>query len=481
MTSSMYNSIQHFGEFGVKKIEVKIKKFINEGKDLADLVIGLQEDLFEFGRNMLQEVLEDMDNHLRTSGVRKKEWQIVRKDPTSLLTSFGTIRYSRTYFKPKKGGTHRYLVDKIVGIDPHDRISSDVVINATEEAIESSYKKGGNKAAYVEEITKQTVMNIIHDIEVEQPNIEVNEKKEIKVLYIEADEDHVALQGKNAKKDDKGKSRKLAMPRLVYVHEGIDFEKSTRKRKVLKNIRYFGGEYKNSEQLWLEVAEYIDKIYEMDSVDIIYLSGDGASWIKQGLDWIPKSRFVLDNYHLNKYVKEATAHLDDEAITQGLRDGLDEADKCLVKRVFDKILEKTELETKQNAVKDAKRYILNNWSGIEIKVDNYDIVGCSAEGHISHIFSDRLSSRPKGWSTKGADQMSQLRVFKKNGGKVYDLVMAQKKRERQAQRQELQDELICELRTKAKRYDNTWDNSLTVIQKGHKTALYSGLRSIMGI
>lgn len=476
----MYNSIQHFGEFGVKKIEEKIRNFVNEGKDLADLVFGLQEDLFEFGRNILQEVIEDMDEHLRKSGLRKKQWEIVRKDPTTLLTSFGTIRYSRTYFKPKKGGERKYLVDEIVGIDTHDRVSSDVVINAVEESIESSYKKGGKKATYVGEISKQTVMNKVHTIEIEQPKIDM-EKKEIRVLYIEADEDHVALQGKNIKKDDKERKQRIVMPRLVYVHEGIDHEKSTAKRKVLKNIRYFGGEYKKSEDLWLEVSEYIDEVYKMDSVEVIYLSGDGAAWIKQGLDWIPKSKFVLDNYHLNKYVKEATAHLNDEAITQGLRDGLDEADKDLVKRVFEKILEKTEIETKQNAVKDAKRYILNNWSGIEIKLDNYDIVGCSAEGHVSHIFSDRLSSRPKGWSSKGADQMSQLRVFKKNGGKVYDLVMAQKQREKQAEKHALQDELIRELRTAGKKYENIWDSNLTVIQKGHKTALYCGLRNIIGI
>lgn len=478
----MYNSIQHFGEFGVKKIEAKIKNFVNEGKDLADLVFGLQEDLFEFGRNILQEVIEDMDEHLRNSVLRKKQWEIVRKDPASLLTSFGTIRYSRTYFKPKKGGERKYLVDKIVGIDSHDRVSSDVVINAVEESIESSYKKGGQKAAYVGEITKQTVMNMLHTIDVEQPELDVCEKKEVKVLYIEADEDHVALQGKNSKKDKQERIRRIAMPRLIYVHEGIDHEKSTRKRKVLKNVRYFGGEYKNSEQIWLEVVEYIDKIYKLDSVETIYLSGDGAAWIKQGLDWIPKSRFVLDNYHLNKYVKEATAHLGDEAITQGLRDGLDEADKDLVKRVLDKILEKTEIETKRNAVKDVKRYILSNWAGIAIKVDNYDIVGCSAEGHVSHVFSDRLSSRPKGWSLKGADQMSQLRVFKQNGGKVYDLVMAKKKKEKQEEKQALQDELIRELRTAGKRYENTWTGTnLTVLQKGHKTALYSGLRRIIGM
>jgi hypothetical protein len=477
----MYNSIQHFGEFGVKKIEKKVKDFISNQKDLADLVLGLQEDIFELGRNILQEVLEDIDENLRTSGVRKKEWEVVRKDAASILTSFGLLRYNKTYFKLKKGGDRKYLVDNIVGIKPHDRVSSDVVINATEEAIESSYKKGGVNATFVGEITKQSVMNKIHSVEVKQPDVVVNEKKDINILYIEADEDHVALQGKNFKKENTEKTRRISMPRLVYVHEGIDHEKSTGKRKVLKNTRYFGGEYKNSEILWLEVAEYIDEVYKMDSVDVIYLSGDGAAWIKQGLDWIPKSKFVLDNYHLNKYIKEATAHLDDEAITQGLRDGLDEADKDLVKRVFDKILEKTEIETKQNAVKDARRYILNNWVGIEIKLDNFNIVGCSAEGHVSHIYSDRLSSRPKGWSTKGADQMSQLRVFKKNGGKVYDLVMAQKKKEKRIQNQQLQDELVRGLRTEAKRYENTWSSNLTVIQKGQKTALYKGLRNIIGI
>lgn len=213
------------------KIEEKVKDFIINRKDFADLVFGLQEDIFELGRNILQEVLEDIDENFRTSGVRKKEWEIVRKDTASILSSFGTLKYNKTYFKPKKGGKREYLVDKRVGIEPHDKITADVVINAAEEAIESSYKKGGLKASYVEEITKQTVMNIIHTIEVEQPAVEVNEKKEIKILYIEADEDHVALQGKNIKKENNEKPRRISMPRLVYVHEGIDTEKSTGKRK----------------------------------------------------------------------------------------------------------------------------------------------------------------------------------------------------------------------------------------------------------
>ena len=476
----MYNSIQHFLTFGTGKIEKRVKEFIQEQKDLADLVIGLQEELYELGRNIIQEVIVDMDEYLRESESRKQHWEIVRKDPTGILTSFGLINYERTYFKPKKHGKRQYLVDRIVGISPHDRVSADVVINALEEASESSYRKGGEKAAYMDEVSKQAVMNKVHEIEITQPAIEIKEKTALKVLFIEADEDHVAQQGKKGKEQDGKKKRNILMPKLVYVHEGIGYEKSTKKRRVLKNLRYFGGLYKG-EDLWLEVSQYIDEVYDVEKVETIYISGDGASWIKQGLNWIPKSKFVLDNYHLHKYVKTATAHLDDEAIQIGLEDALDEADKDILKKVFDKILKLTESETKRNAVNDSKRYILNNWAGIEVKVDNFEIVGCSAEGHVSHIFSNRLSSRPMGWSKTGVDKMAQLQIYKKNGGKIYDLVMAQKRKEQKAQKEELQDELIRELRTSSKRYENVWNSNLTIIQKGHKTALYSGLRNIAGL
>jgi len=39
-------------------------------------------------------------------------------------------------------------------------------------------------------------------------------------------------------------------------------------------------------------------------------------------------------------------------------------------------------------------------------------LGCSAEGHVSHVLSERMSSRPLGWSRQGAEQMARLRAFK---------------------------------------------------------------------
>ncbi|MGI6537340.1 MAG: ISLre2 family transposase, partial [Caldicoprobacterales bacterium] len=81
----------------------------------------------------------------------------------------------------------------------------------------------------------------------------------------------------------------------------------------------------------------------------------------------------------------------------------------------------------------------------------------------------------------GAAKMSRLIIYKKNGGKVYDLVMAQK-RKHEIERREMQDQLVKEMRKLSEsKYANSWNSKPTVITTGKKTALYNELRSIAGI
>jgi hypothetical protein len=95
--------------------------------------------------------------------------------------------------------------------------------------------------------------------------------------------------------------------------------------------------------------------------------------------------------------------------------------------IFDKIIEITAKDTKQRAVEKAKAYILGNWSGILLSMKGKDEnVRCSAEGHVSHVYADRMSSRPLGWCYTGADKMSRLRIYKYNQGDMLELVRYQK-------------------------------------------------------
>lgn len=207
----------------------------------------------------------------------------------------------------------------------------------------------------------------------------------------------------------------------MYVHEGR--KKVGKDRWKLINPRYFSGVYTNSDELWIEVADYIDEAYDTNTVEKIYLSGDGASWIKNGLGWIKGSIYVLDRYHLSKYVTQATAHM--APITPIMWKHINNGDIKKVRELFFDIISATETETKKNSVREARKYIFKNWDGIRNQYET-DYDGCSAEGHVSHILSSRLSSRPLGWCKTGVDQMARLRAFEANGGVVYDLLMKKK-------------------------------------------------------
>jgi hypothetical protein len=67
-----------------------------------------------------------------------------------------------------------------------------------------------------------------------------------------------------------------------------------------------------------------------------------------------------------------------------------------------------------------------------------------------------MSSRPMGWSVLGCDQMAKFRAFKRNGGKIIELLRYQKKRQKKEERVKQHEELIKELRKK----QSGWDYAL---------------------
>lgn len=458
--------IQQILEKIIESTNKNVEMVLKEGKGISDLVIETKKTLDEVGVELVSGVLEEIDKRVKKDINRKQRWIVKSKDNIkSLGTIFGEVKYKRTYYKDKKTGEYKYLSDELLGIEVHDKLDTSLKAKLVEEAIDSPYRKSGTSASESISLTGQTVMNTIRELgAVENKVIPIKKRnKEIKLLFIEADEDHVALQ-----------NGKCIEPRLVYVHEGRKL--ISKGRYELINKRVFSGVYSSSEDLWLEVADYIDEAYDMDKIEKIYLSGDGASWIKQGIGWIDKSEYVLDRFHLSKYVKKATAHL--PHITPSLWNYINRLEIENVKELFEVILEETETETKKESVKDSKRYILNNWEGIKNQYNN-DYIGCSAEGHISHILSDRLSSRPLGWCKTGVDQMARLRAFKANGGNIYELFIQRRKEELKERRI-----LKLEKRNISKKIISTTANevigNIPLLVDGRNTGLTTMLKSFRG-
>ena len=425
----MINSIQQFQVEGIKRLSEIFNNYTGDLTKIAEMVYGVTDEVTKLGCQMIAEEWESFDELLRNRKDVRKGWHIVRKDETSLLTSLGEVIYKKTLFKNTKTGESCYLLDQLMGLEKHARITEDAEARVLKEASESSYRKGGSHASIKgDTISKEAVMNKLHRLDF--PSIAVSEKMERKSIYIDADEDHVSLQYLDQKGDIKKPRQNTIMPRIIYVYEGVDTEKDGRPRLV--NTKYFGGVYEGTKEirkLWNEVLDYLNEAYDMDAVEHIYINGDGASWIRSGVNIIPKSKFALDKYHMHKYILAATSHLEDSAedARSEIYRAIHKKKKWMAEGIFDKIIEITERDTKQKAVEKAKAYILGNWSGILLSMKGKDEnVRCSAEGHVSHVYADRMSSRPLGWCYTGADKMSRLRIYKYNQGDMLELVRYQK-------------------------------------------------------
>ena len=421
----MIKSIQHFQEVGVKNLEEVMVNYSGNMTKIAEMVYGVTENVVKLGLSMIEEELENYDNHLRKKKGCRGDWHIVKRDETTLLTSLGSITYKKTLFKNKNTREREYLLDRAMGIEKHARMTEDAHAKILEEAVESSYRKGGKNASIGnEEVSKETVMNKVHILRFPKANPQ-KEKKALKHLYIDADEDHVALQYLDKKGDIKKPRNNTIMPKIVYVYEGVENDGT---RNKLLNKKHFGGVYEGSagvEALWNKVYEYIEASYETEKIEKIYISGDGAAWIKSGAKMIAKAKFVLDRFHLHKYIVGATSHLLDSVsdAREEIYSSIYKKRKYLCEQSFDKILDATESEGKRKTVEAAKGYILGNWPGIMEKVRSKDKqLKCSAEGAVSHVYASRMSSRPLGWSRTGADKMARLRIYYYNKGNMLELV-----------------------------------------------------------
>jgi hypothetical protein len=396
-----------------------LKKLMDGEASASDLVIDLEAMLRKVGAKLAGEALEQLDEAIRIGRERKKEWHIERRgDEKNIATALGEVSYRRTYYRHKQRREYAYLSDEWAGIENHARMDDSLRVKLSANAVDGSYQKAVERESHSGIVSKSAVMNAIRKIgklSNEAAKIQ-GKKKPIDIVYVEADEDHVALQQGGT-----------ALAKIIYVHEGKEWVSKGRYR--LKGVRYFTGADQSSEDLWLEVATYLDAAYE--SIGKVFISGDGHRWIKEGLNWIEKSVFVLDRFHLAKYVRQATGHMEHarEPLWGYLERGMSRA----VSDLMDVLEEYAQSPAKKQEVRDAKRYIENHWAAIQ-RQKSQGYVGCSAEGHVSHVLSARFSSRPMGWSLLGLDLLARMRVFQFNEGNLYDFVRYQKMNEAKEQR-----------------------------------------------
>jgi hypothetical protein len=375
----------------------------------------LAEKLNETGREITRQVLEEMDRQIKEKKTERRGWQVWRSgDRKEIVTRFGAVTYERTYYRHKDTKEYTYLVDEQAGYTPHMRVDHHVKAELIACAADLSYRKSGQaigERCGKVSISGQTVKHAVDSFE--RPTLPKQKRKQVPTLYIEADEDHVACQH--------GRSFEA---RLVYIHEGWEANGKGRK---LEQPLYQSSVAEDVHAFWERVWQEADKLYDLEQVENIYLMGDGAAWIRSAKDVFPQAEFILDRFHYMKYVRMAVggAHKQGQILKSAIRFGHIEKAQAVIQE----LVREAVTSSRKQRIKDAWKYIKNNWEAIMALYREEKTVSCSGEGHISHVLSARLSSRPMGWSKDGARHMSYVRVSQANGQSVADQYKIQRQKQ----------------------------------------------------
>lgn len=455
----MYSIIQKIYEKNNKILKEGVKKVLN-GDDVSSLTSAIKDFTDVLGKELFSEIATQIENLVFEDAKRKNQYEAIRFADKSLITKNGKTKFERRYYKDKETGENVCLTDRVLGIEKGERIDKKVKAELIEKAKDQSYSKSGKLVVPEMEISSTTVMRNVRKNEWKMNIEERKEEEKIKAknIFIQVDEDHVKQRNKKGCTISKivtiyTRKRTLTKP------DRIDKVKTPRRELVDKFT--FSGLYKDTQEMWEDVAYYIECTYKKEEIETIFVMGDGASYIKAGTEWIEKSVFVLDTFHLKKYIN----HLNyDEYLKTKLQEAIDQYDPISTESIMEEAIRKIEKEIKEDEelgrttkrlenrlkkIKDTKTYLMNQWQGIEAH-DIYEdkLTGCCQEGQVHHTLSERLSTDAKVWSENGIDEMSQLRAFTQNGGNIYQKIVdisTEEKREKKI------EELEKRIRKKAKK------------------------------
>lgn len=417
----MHNTdiIANLSENFIRRILEIQEGFLKDPENIAMMVYRLSDELQHLGVDIMRAFFEAIDRYLNESSVRKSKFYVEQHSQKKLITSLGTVDYEKTLFSSKECRKEMYYIfDQILGLESHQQLTEDAVAKVLEEAVQTSYRKGGECVNAVDTLSKGAVKDIIHSLEFPENFIIPMQKKVVDVLYIDADEDHAHLQFQLKKGDleinEYGRKKNGIMTKLIYVYEGVEKVSPKSNRHRLIGTHYFCRCTDDNKALWDEVYAYINATYDVSKIKTIYLNADGGPWIKAGMHRIAGIKYVLDEFHLSKYLLKMTGHMKDtqEQARIELCSAIKSKNKADFIEIMDRLRGCTEKESVIKRINESGEYILNNWTAAKTRLRHKEgVVGCSAEGHVYHVLSSRMSTLAMGWSRIGIAKMAQLREW----------------------------------------------------------------------
>ena len=401
----------------IDKIDDVISKFNPSGNvdNYIDLLSSLDNNMADFMRISLKNILEELDRNYCISLERRRKYHIKYKTSRTILTIFGEITYSRYFYKSKLNGKCFCYIDRLLGLKKYDYFDPYIKAEILDYVSNNNYSETanhinsliGNRISTKEKekyLSRQTIRNVILKENVSKPKID--KLDDVEELYIISDEKWIPTQNNDHKK---------VMQKSIVIFDGFNVNG---KRKSLNNKITFSG---RNEEFIYEAIDYIENAYDSSKINKFYMLGDGATWIKNLKTYFNYNSNIeiiqaLDKYHFKQNIWRT---LSDKNVYNALCECIISDNKDDYKRLINEVID-LHPERKEK-IEEYKKYILNNWNNI-LNLYKYNL-SCPMESQISHTFASYFTSRPKAYNKDTIDKLITLRLLKKNNYNIKELFL----------------------------------------------------------
>lgn len=375
-------------------------------RDVGELEERVQRLVQQAGGKMLEEALAHID--LKLSGERDPALKNVGQRSRTLVTSFGEITVKRRIYRDQETGAYRFLLDEALGLPERQRVTPRMTRLILELGTEMPFRPAARVMGFlVPGIHWMTVWARVRDAgaqagrDAEELRQTVFEDgvvpeggKVVEELSIEADGVVVPLQ-RSAKTHGEIK--------LVVGYEGKD--QDTRR---LVN-RHTVATTQRSRVAWENAGAAFGHKWVLSKVKRIRIGGDGAEWVKHGLEMFPGATYHLDPFHLRRRLTEALGYSGKAYVL--VTEGLLNLDQQALVTALDRAIQVNRGARRQR-IKQLKRYLLDNWQGIAALPEE-ERLG-AIEGQVRHTIARRMKRIGARWSPDGAERMGCLLAVRAN-------------------------------------------------------------------
>ena len=384
-----------------------IMNVLASAKSLEELEEKIQRLVQRITGQLLEWSLSEIDARLaKDVDPGKYENKCVRS--RTLVTTVGEIEIKRRYYRELETGRNCFLLDETLGLEPRKRISPRLERMMLEMGTETTFRKASTLLEYlVPGVSHMTVWS-----EVQRAGARA--KKEAEEIRAEVFEDGVIPNGKriverlNIEADgvmikQQRSSRRQEEIKLIVAYESKEEGRPLVNRKTVAGLA-------DGSTIWEQASAKFGREWRLIGKEDIRIGGDGASWIKEGLEVFPGATYQLDLFHLRRRLTEALGFNGD--YYQAVAEKILELDKQGLEEVFSHILKSTRERTRRKRIRDLRNYILGNWTGISDlpKEERLGVI----EGQVRHTIARRMKNIGGGWSSRGTDHMARLLAAKAN-------------------------------------------------------------------